>query len=505
MTSNPRAFREGAHAVCVSVPRQIREPALSTGLFRGVLFLALAFLVGVSPAFSVSKSQPNDPYFSSRGSWGQPYDDQWGMKLVGFLDQANGESAWNVEDGSSRPVVVAIIDTGLDYFHPDLDPATVWRNTAEQANGIDDDGNGYVDDLIGWNFYDNDNTPWDYAGHGTHVAGIVGAATNNGEGIAGINRGVRIMPLKVLNFVGRGRSTGIAEAIFYAVANGARIINLSLGGHHLSKTEKLAIDYAYKHDVLVVVASGNEGVDNKDYGPAGLDSVLTVGAVDAQGNYAGFSNWGAAVDVAAPGVDILSLRARRTDFALISGQEDYKAGEGFVGKENRYYRATGTSFAAPFVTGVASLLLARNPDLGVEQLMRIIRNTARDIDAPGIDQNTGYGLLDARAALLADPGFFIDAHISGVSVVQKKGRPWVRLTGTADADRFGKAWIEIGEGENPSRWKKVSDDIGSAVRDGVLYDVNVKHLKGAKTWTLRLIMEHRNGTRREARFVLNLG
>lgn len=457
-------------------------------------------------SWSAYAAYPDDPFFSSRGAWGQGHADQWGFKLIGFLDRSRGESAWNVEDGRSRPVIVAVIDTGLDYFHPDIAPANIWRNARETPNGVDDDGNGYVDDLIGWNFYDDDNNPWDFAGHGTHVAGIIGAASsNNGEGIAGINWGVKIMPLKVLNFVGRGRSTGIAEAIFYAVANGARVINLSLGGHHISKTEKLAIDYAYSKNVVVVVASGNEGEDNKEYGPAGLENVLTVGAVGPEGKYAGFSNYGDAVDLVAPGVDILSLRARRTDFELVAGLEGYRPGQSFVGPGNRYYRATGTSFAAPFVTGVASLLIARSPDLSADQVMRILRNTARDIDVPGVDRNTGYGLLDARAALRASPDYFIEAGISGVSVVNKDGRPWVRVSGTADADRLRRAWIELGRGENPEEWKRVSDRIRESVRDGPVYDVNVKHLRGGKTWTLRLIVEHENGTRREARFVLNLG
>ncbi len=498
MAPRPRAPRRGG---LQSNPQRSPRPGQARLSRRAFAMGAALFAV----AMFANAANPNDPLFASRGSWGQKYDDQWGLKLIGFVDRSRGESAWNIEDGRGRPVIVAVIDTGLDYFHPDISPANIWRNRRETPNGVDDDGNGYVDDLIGWNFYDNDNNPWDFAGHGTHVAGIIGAATNNGEGIAGINWGVKIMPLKVLNFVGRGRSTGIAEAIFYAVANGARVINLSLGGHHISKTEQLAIDYAYSKNVLVVVASGNEGKDNRDYGPAGLEHVLTVGAVGPDGKYAGFSNYGDAVDLAAPGVDILSLRARRTDFELVAGQEGYRPGQAFVGPENRYYRATGTSFAAPFVTGVASLLIARNPDLTVEQLMRILRNTARDIDVPGVDRNTGYGLLDARAALQASPDFFVEARISGVTVVKKQGRPWVRVLGTADANRFRRAWLELGRGENPEEWKRVSDRISKPVHDGTLFDVNVKHLRGSKTWTLRLIVEHRNGTRREARFVLNLG
>lgn len=467
--------------------------------------LPTAVALTLFAAASVFAAEPNDPYYASANSWGQGRDDQWALKALGFTDPASGESAWAIENGSNNPIIVAVIDTGLDYYHPDLRRENIWRNVREIPNGIDDDSNGYVDDFIGWNFYDNDNNPWDFAGHGTHIAGIIAASTGNGEGVAGINWGARIMPLKVLNFVGRGRTTRIAEAIFYAVENGARVINLSLGGHHLSKAEQLAVDFAFKRNVVVVVASGNEGTDTSDYGPAGLENILTVGSTGYDGKRAPFSNWGTAVDVMAPGIEILSLRARWTDFAMVSGQPGYEPGAGFVGPGNRYYRATGTSFSAPLATGVASLLVARNPDLTAGEIMRIIRQTARDIDVPGIDRNTGYGMIDARAALQADPGFFVEAAISGVNVIQADGRPWIRVLGTADADKFDKAWIEIGAGEDPAKWKKVSDDLSTPVREAPLDDLNVTHFQDAKTWTLRLIVEHENGKRREARFVLNLG
>ena len=449
--------------------------------------------------------EPDDPYYHSQGSWEQDGDDQWGLKRVGFTPPGTGDSAWDLEDGSSNPVIVAVIDTGIDYHHPDLAPETIWRNPKEQLNGSDDDGNGYVDDLIGWNFIDGDNNPWDHAGHGTHVAGVIAAATGNGEGIAGVNRGVRIMPLKVLNFVGRGRTVSIAAAIFYAVDHGARIINLSLGGHEPSKTEKLAIDYASKKGVLVVVAAGNAGTDTADFGLAGLSNVITVSATGPDDKKAGFSNWGLEVDIAAPGVGILSLRARRTDLNLVARIKDYTAGSGFVGPQARYYRTDGTSFAAPFVTGVASLLLAKNPALDAEQLRRMLLYSARDIEPPGVDRSTGHGLLDARAALVADPEFFIDAAISGIEVVQEGKRTVVRLRGTADADMLRRAWLEIGEGKEPTDWKKVSGNIERAVNDDTLADIEATHFQGAKQWSVRLFVEHKNGERREARFEMNVG
>ena len=450
-------------------------------------------------------AQVNDPYYASRGSWQQTYDDQWALKAIGFLDSSNRKSAWFLETGVNNPIIVAIIDTGIDFHHPDLARETIWLNHNEVANGVDDDSNGYIDDMIGWNFVDSDNNPWDFAGHGTHVAGLIGAAANNSEGIAGINWGVKIMPLKVMNFTGRGRAIRLAEAIFYAVKNGARVINLSLGTDEKSTILQDAVNYANRHEVLVVVAAGNSGVDAGDITPAGLDNVITVASTNQAGKHAGFSNWGDAIDIAAPGIDILSLRARRTDFSLIAGQLDYQAGDGNVGPQNRYYRATGTSFSAPLVSGVASLIFARHPAIKAAEVKRILLQSARDIDEPGIDRHSGYGMVDAYAALSADKDFFIEARIDGVAVVQEGGKPLLRINGTADADKLSKAWIEIGEGESPGKWKKAGSAIKRPVQSGHVTDLDVNLFRSARVWTLRLICKHKNGKTREARFVLKLG
>ena len=467
-------------------------------ILRSVLVVAACLLAADTGLAAV-----NDPLYEAVGSWGQSYDDQWAVKRIGFTD--SDDSAWSVETGASSSVIVAVIDTGVDYFHRDLARSTIWRNKAERENGIDDDKNGYVDDLIGWNFVENNNNPWDRAGHGTHVAGVIAAGTNNGGGIAGINRGARIMPLKVLNFMGRGRSAGIAEAIYYAVKHGARVINLSLGGAEISAAEQRAIDHAFANNVLIVVAAGNEGVETADYGPAASANVLTVGATGPDDQRQGFSNWGASLDLVAPGIDVLSLRARGSDFALVAGTEGYSPGDGFVGDTAGYYRASGTSFAAPLVTGVASLLLARDPGLKVTDLMRMLTQSARDIDVPGIDQYTGYGLLDARAALSISPEFFLEVAIAGVEVVQKGGKPALKIIGSLDADQLDEAWIEIGEGENPKKWKKVSRTIKTKIENDGLDELAVNEFAGATSWTLRLIGKHKNGKQREARYVLELG
>jgi subtilisin family serine protease len=434
------------------------------------------------------------PFLDTRGSWGQAYEDQWGLQRI---------NAGSVP--AAAPVIVAVIDSGLDYLHPDLSPESIWRNPKETLNGRDDDGNGYVDDVIGWDFLDHDNDPFDFTGHGTFVAGIIAATPKDGAGIRGVNPAVKIMSLRIMNAIGRYRSTRLSAAIYYAVANGARIINLSLAVSRPSAVEKRAVAYAVSKGVLVIAAAGNDGKEVKNYSPAALDEVITVAATDPRDRRAGFSNFGGAVDIAAPGVDILSLRARQTDFMLFSGVKGYKSGANFVGApEYRYYRADGTSFAAPFVTGVASLILAARPTLAAVEVRRMLLQSARDINQPGVDGNTGYGLLDAGAALAADPAFFIEAGITGLSVVKKDAGQFVRVTGTASANAFKDARIEIGEGENPGTWQTVGEPIATAISASVLADIPAATFRHAKVWTLRVVVMHASGRSREGRFILRL-
>lgn len=239
------------------------------------------------------------------------------------------------------------------------------------------------------------------------------------------------------------------------------------------------------------MASGNEGIDVSEFGVAGLDSVLTVGATNLNDQRALFSNSGSAVDMAAPGIEVLSLRARRTDTMRDIPGVKYDNAGAYVGEDRRYYRASGTSFAAPIVAGVASLLLSANPELSADELDRMLTQSARNMEVPGFDQLTGHGLVDAGAGLAADPQFFIDGGILRVEVVQDSGQTFVRVVGSADANEFESARVELGPGERPDKWKTVIDDVRQAVRDGVLGDVNANEFQGAAQWTLRLIVRHR--------------
>ncbi len=236
---------------------------------------------------------PDDPEWSR----------QWGLAKVSL------PYAWDITEGSDR-TKVAVIDTGADFNHPDI-ASNIWKNTGETGdNAKDDDGNGKIDDEVGWNFYGNSNYPMDFRGHGTHVAGIIGAVGNNAKGVSGVNWNVRIMLLKFME--GTGDVASEIRAIDYAVKMGAKIINASYGDDNYSLAEYDAIKAAGEKGVLFVAASGNKGSNNdgttKNY-PASynLPNIISVAAVDANDNLASFSNYGVtSVHLAAPGVDIRS-------------------------------------------------------------------------------------------------------------------------------------------------------------------------------------------------------
>ena len=450
------------------------------------------------------QGQNDDPHLVSSGSWGQPHDDQWAIKRVGFSEEP--DSAWRLAEEATTPVVVAVIDTGLDWTHPDISWDSIWNNEGEIAgNGLDDDGNGYVDDVIGWDFIGDTNTPWDNDGHGTFVSGVIAAAQDNAIGIAGINPNAKIMVLKALNDFGHSRASDLAQAIIYAADNGARIVNLSVGGMDLTRTEQTAIDYAHAKGALIIAAAGNESVDVAEFGPAGSDRVLTVASTGFEDERVPFSNWGAAVDIAAPGVDVLSLRARRTDLLRDIPGVEYQAGDGFVGEDDQYYRASGTSFSAPIVAGTASLILSSDPSLTNAQVERMLLHSTRDVEVPGKDQYAGFGLLDARAALTADPAYMLLAEIGGVEVLTREGETFLQVNGTLDADELRRGWLEIGQGTEPTSWKTVADELTQPIRNGIVGLIPASEFGGAAVWTIRLRAEHADGRQHQAWFELNIG
>jgi subtilisin len=251
-----------------------------------------------------------------------------------------------------------VVDTGVDYNHEDL-KNNIWTNTKEIAgNGIDDDGNGYVDDIQGWNFANNNNNILDKNGHGTHVSGTIAGQRNN-YGVTGIAYDAKIMPVKVLNNSGSGSYSAIANGIYYAVNNGANVINLSLGGNFSNRSLQTAIEYASSKGVIVVMAAGNDGGSQPDY-PARYAKNLgiAVGAVDKNNSLADFSNRAGTNQLAyvtAPGVNVYSTVPN-----------------------NQYAAYNGTSMATPHVAGVVALMLSANRNLTPEQVRQIITETAEN-------------------------------------------------------------------------------------------------------------------------------
>ncbi|MGB3641840.1 MAG: S8 family peptidase [Rivularia sp. (in: cyanobacteria)] len=270
-------------------------------------------------------------------------------------DAVNAPEVW--EQGyTGEGVVVAVLDTGVDYNHDDL-KNNIWTNSGEIAdNGIDDDGNGYIDDFYGWNFDGNNNTTMDVDGHGTHVSGTI-AGTNNGFGVTGIAYDSQIMPVKVLDDSGSGTNTSVANGIYYAVDNGADVINLSLGGSSSSSEISAAVEYASNQGVTVVMAAGNSGGQMPLYPARYADEYgIAVGAIDEDKNMASFSNRAGSEEltyVTAPGVDIYSTLP-----------------------DNKYESYSGTSMATPHIAGVVALMLSANPNLSNEQIRETLKETS---------------------------------------------------------------------------------------------------------------------------------
>ncbi|MBI3115328.1 MAG: S8 family serine peptidase [Candidatus Kerfeldbacteria bacterium] len=349
---------------------------------------------------------PNDPYFSSSGSWGNTYSDQWGMLTI---DAPNG---WR-QVADNLPVVVAVIDTGMDFTHPDFSAA--WQNPRESgpqaANGVDDDRNGYIDDWRGWDFvtYDDgvaDNDPTDDFGHGTHVAGIIAATWNNGVGIAGLGKEkLRIMSLKALDDQGVGSLSDLASAIYYAADNGAKVINASWGAGPMNQSPTLldAVNYAHNlWNVVFIASAGNSnadvGTETSGYTPANIRNAVTVGAVGPNSARASFSNFGLKIDVMAPGVDVLSLRATGTDmYCTADSRYCTPTTTHIVGGHpgGEYYRSDGTSMAAPHVTALAALFLGKYPDRTPEHVRQALRHGTIDAGSVGRDNYYGFGLIKA--------------------------------------------------------------------------------------------------------------
>lgn len=324
-----------------------------------------------------------------------PDDEYYTSEL--HLEQSNdhdidAELAWDMSTGD-RTVIVAVIDSGTDIDHPDL-VDNIWTNPNEIAgNNIDDDGNGYVDDIHGWDMIEDDNDPSPvptgdsfndtYVLHGTHVAGIIGATGNNALGVTGVNWKVSIMPIRIFDDDGLSTTSAVIDAIAYAQVNGAKVMNMSYGGYFYSELEDEAMADAYADGVLSVAAAGNDTIDLDEIPsyPICYDNVIGVGAVDANDDTTSFTNYGnSCLDLAAPGLSILST---------------YYTNDSNNGFTDDYGYLSGTSMATPIVSGLAALLLSADANLTPDAIAKALIETTDPIS----DTELGSGRVNAATAL----------------------------------------------------------------------------------------------------------
>jgi thermitase len=384
---NPAALQAFAQTYNMTLVGVV-TPQSQTVLFKAPLVERTEMLLDALKQHpDVQVVEPNYIYRSSNLPNDTRLGDLWGLinqqKDVGGVD-IDAASAWAIQTGS-RDVVVAVIDTGVNYRDPDL-INNMWVNIEEKNGeaGIDDDGNGYVDDIYGYNFANDNPDPMDDNNHGSHCAGTIGAEGDNGIGVVGVNWQVRMMALKFLSRTGGGTLEAAIKAIDYATDKKVDVMNNSWGGGGKSDLLEEAIERAEEAGILFVAAAGNNRSNNdaRPMYPASYPTanVLSVAAIDSRGNRASFSNYGRqTVHVAAPGVNILS-----------------------TGRSNNLVSMSGTSMAAPHVAGVAALVKANEPSLDYAQLKeRILLTSVPRENLSGI---IAHGVLNAFNALTNQVG-----------------------------------------------------------------------------------------------------
>ncbi len=374
---------------------------------------------------------PNDPYFGS----------QWGMSKI------QAPAAWDEATGGAD-VTNANVDTGVDLGHPDLNDKIV----------------------PGWDFVNDDSLAQDDHGHGTHVAGIAAAETNNLQGVAGVSWGARIMPIKVLAGDGNGYYSDVAQGVLYACSHGAQIINLSLGGSNPSFVLEDALEQAYAQGCLIAAAAGNDGGYGVDY-PAAYPEAIAVAATDQYDQRAYFSDYGPEIDLAAPGVGTYSTL--------------WKPGE------HTYGYKSGTSMSTPHVAGLAAVIWSVCPEMTNNDLRGVLQTTAQDLGAPGWDQYYGYGRIDAEQAVEAAGPLPVLSVSAGqmLFLADATWGPWPQTLLVRNAAFCGTlAWSASGDQD----WLDVDPVSGqaSSTQPGeIVVSVDASGLSMGYTYTATLTVE----------------
>jgi len=496
----------GAFAVSPLFSRSPREadPYFSEFNLHRYLLVHLSSFADANRSLALYRRHPSVEYaglntvYSIRNSPedGDPLEsEQWGLAAI------RAREAWSIVRGSDS-VPVAIIDTGVDYTHPDLAPS-MWINETEDlngngrfdpfptteggdCNGLDDDGNGYTDDVIGWDFTDapelpgtgdwreRDNDPMDEGpqSHGTHVAGIACAAADNGEGIAGVAPGCRIMALRAgFGPVGYLQEDDVSSAIVYAVQNDASVINMSWGDVVVSPMIRDVLAYAHAHDCILVASAGNSGTDQLHY-PSGYDYTISVGNSSMDDDLTPGSNYGPTIDVVAPGQRILST--------LIGGT---------------YGTLNGTSMSAPHVSGLAALIRSYRPTFTNEEVRHALTAGAIDLGAPGIDQYFGGGRIDCPNSISLERALSveIDNPYTDAGIADD-----IAIEGTVRGLLLDWWALYYGEGRNPVVWHEIGSMHTEQAIQETLEVFTIDEVADGE-YVIRLVAEDLNGVRNERR------
>lgn len=411
----------------------------------------------------------NDPYLSK----------QWHLTNVKIFD------SWNITEGSDT-IIVAIIDTGIDYNHEDLRD-NIFINKKESLNGKDDDGNGFVDDIMGYDFVDRrgypydgkeydffeyDNDPYDEHGHGTAVAGIISAVKNNGIGISGAAPGAKLLCLRAFDKNGEGEEDDVAAAILYAANMNAKIINMSFGDDKFSLLLYEVIKYAYEKNIVMIASAGNSNSNLPHY-PSGFSEVISVGASDKSGYKANFSNYGSTIDLIAPGVDIYTTY-----------------------KDNAYNYFSGTSASSPIVSACVALILSVN-NFSPSEIKQILRNTSDDIGTIGWDEKTGAGKINFLKAIqsLTNGIIKFDYPLNNQSFYKRISIP---IYATVASPYFKDFSIYYAKKEKIQIWRPIFENINRQAVRKYIGEFNISNLESG-TYELAIKVNYKNGYATEER------
>ena len=423
---------------------------------------------------------PNDPYYHSRGSWGQPYDDLWNLKKLDL------ERAWDVTKGEG--VIVGVVDTGI------------------AVNGIE---LGRITDpytaLFGYNFVNPGFHPDDDNSHGTHVAGIIGAEGDNGYGVVGVAPRARLRAAKVADYRGLATSARVAAGIAWAAEYGAHVINSSGGCTSRCPTNPIvehAVRYAMSLGSVVVISAGNRGDDLAFYSPQNMTDPrpIVVAATDHLDHRESFSNYGAFVDLVAPGGGVnAGPPAYQPQMNILSVFAGYCGGpvDCNLALPGSTLRLAGTSMAAAHVSGVAALLRSADPSADVETIRHRLFANALDLGPAGYDPMFGWGRLTGYASITDTTPYVMARLLAPAEGERVSGV--VRVVGSAAARSFARYEISVGRGAAPAAWQTAGVTLtGGLVRQGELARWNTRTLANG-VWTLRLVVYGATGAPREQR------